>query len=156
MSKRSNLHQASIACNNGAHGANSSATSSELNNNPVDDAPPNSAPLASQNLTIPPRVPVQAVATHHVHGDRPAYEDVQSPYYLSTVDHPGLDLVTPILKDRNFQPWTQDFKLSIGARNKMPFLDGTLPKPPPNDPLYSSLIHCNQMVQSWILHSVFP
>ncbi|XP_030477949.1 uncharacterized protein LOC115694988 [Cannabis sativa] len=103
---------------------------------------------------IPPRVPVPAAATHHNNGDRPTYEDVRSPYYLSTAYHPGLALVTPILTDRNFQPWTRDFKLSIGARNKTSFIDGTLPKPPPDDALYSSWIHCNQMVQSWILHSV--
>ena len=47
--------------------------------------------------------------------DRPAYEDVRSPYFLSTADHPGLALATPVLTDRNFQPWKRDFKLSIGA-----------------------------------------
>uniref|UniRef100_A0A803PSX4 Retrotransposon Copia-like N-terminal domain-containing protein n=1 Tax=Cannabis sativa TaxID=3483 RepID=A0A803PSX4_CANSA len=104
--------------------ANFSATSTDLNTNQVDDAHPNSAPPTSQNSAdIPPRVPVPVVATHHVHGDQPTYEDVRSPYYLSTVDHPELALVTPILIDRNFQPWTRDFKLFIGARNKMPFLD---------------------------------
>uniref|UniRef100_A0A803PZF7 Retrotransposon Copia-like N-terminal domain-containing protein n=1 Tax=Cannabis sativa TaxID=3483 RepID=A0A803PZF7_CANSA len=76
--------------------------------------------VASQNSTeIPPRVPVPAVAIHRVHGDQPTYEDVRSPYYLNTVDHPGLVLVTPVLTDRNFQPWTRDFKLSIGARSNL-------------------------------------
>ena len=88
--------------------------------------------------------------------DRPAYEDVRSPYFLSTADHPGLALATPVLTDRNFQPWKRDFKLSIGARNKTPFLEGTLPQPSPDDPLSSSWIRCNQMVMSWILHSVSP
>uniref|UniRef100_A0A803QRJ5 Retrotransposon Copia-like N-terminal domain-containing protein n=1 Tax=Cannabis sativa TaxID=3483 RepID=A0A803QRJ5_CANSA len=58
--------------------------------------------------------------------------------------------------DRNFQPWQRDFKLSIGARNKTPFLDGSLPQPPPHDSLYSSWNRCNQMVMSWIIHSVSP
>ncbi|XP_060961850.1 uncharacterized protein LOC133032047 [Cannabis sativa] len=53
--------------------------------------------------------------------DRPPYEDIRSPYYLSNADHPGLVLATPILTDRNFQPWKRDFKISIGARNKTPF-----------------------------------
>ncbi|KAF4359427.1 hypothetical protein G4B88_008679 [Cannabis sativa] len=34
--------------------------------------------------------------------DRPAYEDVRSPYYLSNADHPGFALETPVLTDRNF------------------------------------------------------
>uniref|UniRef100_A0A803PJM5 Retrotransposon Copia-like N-terminal domain-containing protein n=1 Tax=Cannabis sativa TaxID=3483 RepID=A0A803PJM5_CANSA len=97
-----------------------------------------------------------AAPNHHVHGDRPTYEDVRSPYYPSIADHPGLALVTLVLTDRNFQPSTRDFKFSIGSRKKIYFLDGTLPKPPLNDPLYSSWIRCNQMVQSWILHSVSP
>ncbi|KAF4355645.1 hypothetical protein F8388_013062 [Cannabis sativa] len=39
-------------------------------------------------------------------------------------DHPGLSLVTPVLSAKNFQPWKRDFKLSIRARNKTPFLEG--------------------------------
>ncbi|XP_060964620.1 uncharacterized protein LOC115718736 [Cannabis sativa] len=88
--------------------------------------------------------------------DRPAYEDIRSPYYLSNADHPGLVLATRILTDRNFQPWRRDFKISIGARNKTPFLEGILPQPPPNDSLFGSCIRCNQMVMSWILHSISP
>uniref|UniRef100_A0A803PTB3 Reverse transcriptase Ty1/copia-type domain-containing protein n=1 Tax=Cannabis sativa TaxID=3483 RepID=A0A803PTB3_CANSA len=76
--------------------------------------------------------------------DRPAYEDVRSPYFLNNADHPGLVLATPVLTDRNFQPWQRDFKLSIGARNKTPFLDGSLPQPPPHYSLYSSWNRCNQ------------
>uniref|UniRef100_A0A803PSF8 Reverse transcriptase Ty1/copia-type domain-containing protein n=1 Tax=Cannabis sativa TaxID=3483 RepID=A0A803PSF8_CANSA len=71
-------------------------------------------------------------------------------------DHPSLALATPILIDRNFQPWKRDFKLSIGTRNKILFLDGSFPQPSPNDPLFSFWIWCNQMVMSWILHSVSP
>uniref|UniRef100_A0A803NWD7 Retrotransposon Copia-like N-terminal domain-containing protein n=1 Tax=Cannabis sativa TaxID=3483 RepID=A0A803NWD7_CANSA len=109
-----------------------SHTSAEINNNP--------APLPQQQPLI----------------NRPAYEDIHSPYYLSNADHPGMVLATPILTDRNFQPWCRDFMISIGARNKTPFLEGTIPKPSSNDPLNGSWLRCNQMVMSWILHSVSP
>uniref|UniRef100_A0A803PBA5 Uncharacterized protein n=1 Tax=Cannabis sativa TaxID=3483 RepID=A0A803PBA5_CANSA len=49
--------------------------------------------------------------------NRPAYEDVRSPYYRSTTDHPGLSHITPVLSNKKFQPWKRDFKLSIGARS---------------------------------------
>uniref|UniRef100_A0A803PHG1 Retrotransposon Copia-like N-terminal domain-containing protein n=1 Tax=Cannabis sativa TaxID=3483 RepID=A0A803PHG1_CANSA len=88
--------------------------------------------------------------------DRPAYEDIRSPYYLSNADHLGLALATPLLTDRNFQPWKRDFKLSIGARNKTPFLEGNLPQPSPTNALYSSWTRCNLKVMSWILHYVSP
>uniref|UniRef100_A0A803PSQ4 Retrotransposon Copia-like N-terminal domain-containing protein n=1 Tax=Cannabis sativa TaxID=3483 RepID=A0A803PSQ4_CANSA len=81
-----------------------SHTSAEINNNP--------APPPQQQPQI----------------DRPAYEDIRSPYYLSNADHPGMT----------------------------PFLKGTIPKPSSNDPLYGSWIKCNQMVMSWILHFVSP
>uniref|UniRef100_A0A803QGV1 Uncharacterized protein n=1 Tax=Cannabis sativa TaxID=3483 RepID=A0A803QGV1_CANSA len=40
--------------------------------------------------------------------ERPAYEDVRLPYYLSTAEHPGMVLVTSVLTDKNFQPWKRD------------------------------------------------
>uniref|UniRef100_A0A803PC10 Retrotransposon Copia-like N-terminal domain-containing protein n=1 Tax=Cannabis sativa TaxID=3483 RepID=A0A803PC10_CANSA len=86
---------------------------------------------------------------------RPAHEDSSSPYYLSSGDHPGLILVTLPLSDHNFQPWRRDFELYVGARNKT-FLKGTLPSPPEPDPLHNHWNRCNQMVMSWILHSVTP
>ncbi|KAM6574178.1 hypothetical protein CsatA_022505 [Cannabis sativa] len=115
--------------------------------NPI--APPPSQTSAGVNRSHAP-------ANRSTTQDRPAYEDVRSPYYISSADHPGLALATPVLTDRNFHPWKRDFKLSIGARNKTPFLDGTLLQPPPEDPLLTSWLRCNQMVMSWILHSVSP
>ncbi|XP_060973122.1 uncharacterized protein LOC115695012 [Cannabis sativa] len=136
---------------------NSSVTSTDANDNPVVDAPSNIAPppLQTSTHTIP-KAPASAPQNHSALIDRPAYEDVRSPYYLSTAGHPGLALATLVLTNHNFQPWKRDFKILIGAHNKTPFLDNSLPKPPPQDPLLSSSIRCNQMVQSWILHSVSP
>uniref|UniRef100_A0A803QCA7 CCHC-type domain-containing protein n=1 Tax=Cannabis sativa TaxID=3483 RepID=A0A803QCA7_CANSA len=41
--------------------------------------------------------------------DRPAYEDIRSPYYITTADHPGLSLVTPssiMYFDTTHEMWT--------------------------------------------------
>uniref|UniRef100_A0A803NUC2 Retrotransposon gag domain-containing protein n=1 Tax=Cannabis sativa TaxID=3483 RepID=A0A803NUC2_CANSA len=54
------------------------------------------------------------------------------------------------------QACRRDFELSVGARNKTVFLKGTLPEPPIEDPLHHHWFCCNQMVMSWILHSVTP
>ncbi|XP_062086348.1 uncharacterized protein LOC133792456 [Humulus lupulus] len=48
-----------------------------------------------------------------------------------------------------------DSKISIGAKNKFPFLDGSLPQSDTQNPLFYSQHPCNQMVMSWILHSIF-
>ncbi|XP_062112374.1 uncharacterized protein LOC133823554 [Humulus lupulus] len=89
--------------------------------------------------------------------DRPTLEDADNnPYFLGTGDHPGLILASPPLTDKNFQQWHRDFNISIGAKNKSAFLNGTLPRPLPTDPFFSSWQRCNQMIMSWIIHSVSP
>ncbi|XP_062103351.1 uncharacterized protein LOC133814402 [Humulus lupulus] len=50
----------------------------------------------------------------------------------------------------------RDFKISIRAKNKLPFINGSLPQPAEDDPLLNQWLHCNHMVMSWILHSVSP
>uniref|UniRef100_A0A803NRL8 RNase H type-1 domain-containing protein n=1 Tax=Cannabis sativa TaxID=3483 RepID=A0A803NRL8_CANSA len=109
---------------------------------------------------VPPNPPI-IPPTSAVTGDiapphRPVHEDSSSPYFLNSGDNPGLTLVTPLLSDKNFQSWRRDFELSVGARNKTVFLKGTLPQPPINNPLHHHWLRCNQMVMSWILHSVSP
>uniref|UniRef100_A0A803QH45 Retrotransposon gag domain-containing protein n=1 Tax=Cannabis sativa TaxID=3483 RepID=A0A803QH45_CANSA len=106
------------------------ATISATSTNPVVDAP---APIDPQ--------PSQTSADNN---NNRAQSPAPPPVQQTQPDH------------RNSQPWHRDFKISIGARNKTPFLEGTLPQPPPNDSLFGSWIRCNQMVMSWILHSVSP
>ncbi|KAF4355889.1 hypothetical protein G4B88_018840 [Cannabis sativa] len=90
---------------------------------PMAPPPPNHSADNPTRSTLPTLSVVHR--PHQV--DRAAYEDIQSPYYINTADHPGLSLVTPVLSDKNFQPWKRDFKLSIGARNKTPFLEVSSP-----------------------------
>ena len=40
------------------------------------------------------------------------------------------------------------------AKNKIGFVDGTIPKPTPNDLLFSIWCRCNSMVSSWIINDV--
>ncbi|XP_062103733.1 uncharacterized protein LOC133814839 [Humulus lupulus] len=86
--------------------------------------------------------------------ERLVHEDITSPYFLSNIDHPRLVLTSPPLTGKNFQAWRCDFKISIGAKNKTTFLTGALPQLGPDDPLLNSWLRCNQIVMSWILHSV--
>ncbi|XP_062089486.1 uncharacterized protein LOC133796019 [Humulus lupulus] len=88
--------------------------------------------------------------------DRPTHEDAINPYFLGNGDHPEIILASPPLTDKNFQQWHRDFMLSIGAKNKKGFLNGQLPQPPPLDPNYNAWHQCDQMIISWIIHSVSP
>ncbi|XP_060960671.1 uncharacterized protein LOC133031234 [Cannabis sativa] len=88
--------------------------------------------------------------------DRPAHEDPSSPYFLSTGDHPGLLLVSTLLTGSNFQSWRRAITMAFAAKNKTAFLDGSLPKPDPTDLSFCAWTRCNNMVMSWLLHSVSP
>ena len=52
--------------------------------------------------------------------------DIMSPFFLSHGDRPS-DFITPTrLRSNNYDDWTGDLQLSLQARRKMGFLDGTI------------------------------
>ncbi|XP_062085347.1 uncharacterized protein LOC133791433 [Humulus lupulus] len=110
--------------------------------------PPRSSIVNGENPSSSNRFIALQKSERHVH------EDITSPYFLSNGDHPGLVLAFPPLTDKNFQAWRRDFKISIGAKNKIAFLTRALPQPRPDDLLLNYWLRCNQMVMSWILHSI--
>ncbi|XP_061371875.1 uncharacterized protein LOC133314408 [Gastrolobium bilobum] len=81
-------------------------------------------------------------------------EDSSSPYFLQNGDHSGLVLVSHTLTGSNFSSWKRAMILAFTAKNKLVFVDGSIPRPSPNDLLISSWTRCNSMVISWILNSV--
>lgn len=82
------------------------ATISATTTDPVVDAttpfdPPPSQTSADNNNN---RAPSAAPQCQQPQVDRPAYEDICSPYYPSNADHPGFVLAIQILTGQNFQP----------------------------------------------------
>ena len=43
---------------------------------------------------------------------------------------------------------------ALSAKNKVEFVDGSTLEPLKNDRMYGAWRHCNNMVVSWIVHSV--
>ncbi|KAF2294580.1 hypothetical protein GH714_012761 [Hevea brasiliensis] len=83
-------------------------------------------------------------------------EDTSSPYYLHHSKNHSLVIVTPELTLANFASWRRSFLLTVSIRNKQGFLDGSIPKPTPEDPLYISWVQCNNLLIVWLLRSVLP
>ncbi|XP_043717511.1 uncharacterized protein LOC122665427 [Telopea speciosissima] len=46
--------------------------------------------------------------------------------------------------------------MALEAKNKLQFLDGSLPKPASDSPDLPHWTRCNSMVRSWIVHSIVP
>uniref|UniRef100_A0A803QG37 Retrotransposon gag domain-containing protein n=1 Tax=Cannabis sativa TaxID=3483 RepID=A0A803QG37_CANSA len=50
--------------------------------------------------------------------------------------------------------WKRASTINLAAKNKTPFIEGTLPRPPVNHPYRSAWDQCNRMVMAWILQFV--
>ncbi|XP_057249218.1 uncharacterized protein LOC130590685 [Beta vulgaris subsp. vulgaris] len=76
-------------------------------------------------------------------------------YFLGSNDNPGT-LITPIqLKDDNFDEWARAIRMSLNAKRKLGFLEGTIAKPTTPDKLADwSTVH--SMLVSWLLNTISP
>ena len=68
-----------------------------------------------------------------VHQDsvRQVSDNYDNPFYLHHNDHAGLILVTDRLAMASeFHSWRRSVRMALNVRNKLGFIDGTIPKPP--------------------------
>lgn len=80
--------------------------------------------------------------------------DFNDPYYLSNFDYSGMQLGNRILMGPNFLNWCRTVKMTLIARNKLQFVDGSLPMPAESSLDFQKLIRNDCMVMSWILNSM--
>jgi len=91
-----------------------------------------------------------AVSSSSSFNDNPA-----SPFFLHNGDNPGTVLVSQPLTGENYNTWSRSMIVSLTAKNKLGFIDGSLPKPSPEDEsMHHAWTRCNNMIIAWILNSV--
>ena len=79
----------------------------------------------------------------------------ENPYYLHATDHAGLVLLTDRLSSGSeFHSWRRSVRMALNVRNKLGFIDGTIPKSPLNHRDSGSWSRCNDMVVTWLMNSV--
>jgi hypothetical protein len=80
------------------------------------------------------------------------------PFFLYHYDHPGLVLVSKALNGDNYSTWCRFMTISLNAKNKLGFIDGTIQIPSatnqPDD--HALWKRCNDMILSRILNSITP
>ena len=82
-------------------------------------------------------------------------EDLSSSFFLHNGDHPRLILVSHPFHGPNYNTWSWATLLAFIAKNKMGFINGSIPQPiAADDLLYGACDRCNSMVNSWILNLV--
>ena len=83
-----------------------------------------------------------------------AMEDVSSPFFLHNGDHPGLILVSHHLTESNYNTWSRAMAMALTTKNKIGFVDGTIPRAAETDILFNAWNRYNSMVTSWIINYV--
>ena len=56
-------------------------------------------------------------------------DDSRSPFFLHSLDHPGLVLVLQHLTGENYGYCSRAFKLALSVKNKVGFINGSLHAP---------------------------
>ncbi|KAL5148954.1 hypothetical protein HKD37_13G035907 [Glycine soja] len=68
-----------------------------------------------------------------------------NPYFLYLRENPAVVLVSPPLTEGNFHKWKRDMIVALESKNKEHFLFGTLPCPPPTEPMHEAWRRYNRM-----------
>ena len=87
-------------------------------------------------------------ATTSVPNSLPSMEDSTNPYFLHNSDHPGIVLVSHHLTGANYITWSRAMVMALTTKNKISFIDGSIPCPESNDLLFGTWIRFNNMVIS--------
>ena len=71
-------------------------------------------------------------------------------------DNPGASLVNSLLTEKNYMSWNRHMKIALSAKEKLGFIDGSLPEPDLWSPIYDRWKKIDSLVTSWILNSMSP
>ncbi|XP_074282606.1 uncharacterized protein LOC141607147 [Silene latifolia] len=84
----------------------------------------------------------------------PSYACFDDPLFLSPNDQPSLTLASGKFNGTKFLSWKREAYLTLIAKNKECFVDGTCKMPDPTDSKYSQWIRCDLLVRKWISNSL--
>lgn len=76
--------------------------------------------------------------------------DTSSPYFLAAADNPGQIWVGELPRDGNYNDWASDMCNTLFAKNKIGFVDGTIPMPEADSKDLMNWKRCNAMVRGWL------
>ncbi|XP_072094170.1 uncharacterized protein [Arachis hypogaea] len=82
--------------------------------------------------------------------------DPNDPYYLHPGESPGTPLISIMLSFNNYHSWKRAMWRALTSKNKEKFVDETIIKPAPDDPLRKAWNRCNNYVVSWINLALSP
>ncbi|KAL6123974.1 hypothetical protein ACLB2K_076490 [Fragaria x ananassa] len=84
----------------------------------------------------------------------PAWENSNHALYLHHSDQPGAVLVSQALEEDNYVEWKQSMASSLTIKNKIGFVNGTLPCPQFNEEEKTQWTRCDALVKNWLENSM--
>ncbi|XP_074263999.1 uncharacterized protein LOC141586604 [Silene latifolia] len=82
--------------------------------------------------------------------------NVDDPLYIHNTDLTGVKLLANLFEGTGYGGWKRSMLIALSAKNKLGFIDGSIPKPSSTSPTVHKWQKCNDIVFSWILNSVSP
>ena len=80
----------------------------------------------------------------------------KDPFFFSSTDLPGLVITPVVLKDNNYAEWSKSFRLSLVARHKVGFLNGTVVKPEGDLARLEDWHVVQAVLVQWVLNTIDP
>lgn len=77
-----------------------------------------------------------------------------SVFYIHPFDTSNVKLVNEFFNGQGYADWKRSMMLGLSSKNKLGFVDGSLPKPAATDSTYKAWCKCNDLVLSWLLFSL--
>ncbi|CAO2813999.1 unnamed protein product [Amaranthus hypochondriacus] len=83
-----------------------------------------------------------------------ATQNPASVYFLHPSDQASSKLVSIVFNGTNYGKWKRSMVIALTSKNKMGFVDGSLPKPSSTSKEYEAWERCNTMIIGWFLASL--
>lgn len=80
--------------------------------------------------------------------------DPSDKLYLHHSDHPNCSLASTLLDGDNYGHWKRAIEVLLMTKNKLGFVNGNMKKPESDSNRLTQWERCNNMMISWLLHSV--
>ncbi|XP_021726194.1 uncharacterized protein LOC110693369 [Chenopodium quinoa] len=78
------------------------------------------------------------------------------PYYLGNSDNSNTPLGTIVFNGKNYVNWSRSVRMALGAKNKLGFIEGKIPKLNVSSDDYNQWIRNDCMIRCWLSASVTP
>ncbi|XP_022895260.1 uncharacterized protein LOC111409444 [Olea europaea var. sylvestris] len=82
-------------------------------------------------------------------------DDPTSHNFLHHSDNPSALIISEVFNGENYTSWSRSISMALSVKNKLAFIDGSLPAPnPPSGVIHNCWVRANDLVLSWLLNSI--